>query len=43
MPLSDIWEHTLVKILGHGSTSETGIVLRLWVRHHELEEFYQLL
>ena len=30
-------------MFGHGSKSETGIVLRLWVKHYELEEFSQLL
>ena len=41
--LSDIWEYTLTEILGHDSKSETGQILRLWVKHHRIEEFYQLL
>ena len=41
--LSDIWECTLARILGHDCKSETGRVLKFWVRHHKLEEFYQLL
>ena len=41
--LSDIWEHTQTKMLGHCSKSETGEVLGLWVKHHKLEEFNQLL
>ena len=41
--LSGIWEHTLTAILRHDHKSETGEVLRLWVKHHKLEEFYQLL
>ena len=41
--LSDIWECTLTRVLRHGSKSETGIVLRLCVKHHKLEEWYQLL
>ena len=41
--LSDIWEHALTKILGYGSKSEAHTVLRLWVKHHKLEELYQLL
>ena len=41
--LSETLEHTLTKMLGHGSKSETGRVLKLWVKHHKLQEFIQLL
>ena len=41
--LSDIWEYTLTEVLGHDSKSDTGRLLRFWVKHHKLEEFYQLL
>ena len=41
--LSDIWEHTLTNILRYDSKSETGRLLRFWVKHHKLEEYYQLL
>ena len=30
-------------MLGHDSKSETGKVLRFWVDHHQLEEFFPLL
>ena len=40
---SDIWEYTLTKMLGHDSKSETGKVLRFWVKCHKLEGYYQLL
>ena len=42
LKLSDIWESTLTEMLGHDSKRETGKVLRCWVKHHKLEQFYQL-
>ena len=41
--LSGIWEHMLTNILRYDSQSETGRLLRLWVRNHKLEQFCQLL
>ena len=41
--LSDIWEHTITKILNHDPKSEMGIIMRAWVKHSKLEDFNSLL
>ena len=37
--LSDIWEHTITKVLKHDPKSELGIMIREWVRFNKLEDF----
>ena len=40
--LDAIWEHTLTEILNHDNKSDVGIMIRTWVKHHELENFSSL-
>ena len=41
--LSPIWEHTFTEILNHGNKTEIGIIMRSWVKHHNLEDMSDLL
>ena len=41
--LSDIWEHTITKILNHDPKSELGITIKEWVIFNKLEDFNSLL
>ena len=41
--LSDIWEHTITRILKHDSKSEPGIMIREWVIFNKFEDFNSLL
>ena len=41
--LSSLWEHTLTEILNHGNKTEMGIIMRLWVKHNNLEDMSDLL
>ena len=41
--LSDLWEHTTVKIFKHDPKSELGIMIRKWVIFNKLENFNSLL
>ena len=41
--LSDLWEHTITKILKHNAKSELGIMIRQWVIYNKLEDFNSLL
>ena len=41
--LSDLWEHTITKILRHDPESELGIMIRQWVIYNKLEDFNSLL
>ena len=41
--LSDVWEHTLTKILSHDPKTEVGIMMRALVQPNKLEDFNSLL
>ena len=41
--LNSIWEHTLTEILNYDNKSEVGIIIRVWVKHHKLDNFSSLL
>ena len=41
--LSDLWEHTIIKIFKHDPESELGIMIRQWVIYNKLEDFNSLL
>ena len=41
--LSNLWEHTLNKILNHDNKSEVGIIMRAWVKYNMLEDITSLL
>ena len=41
--LSDLWEHSITKILKHGPESELGIMIRQLVIYNKLEDFNSLL
>ena len=41
--LSDLWEHPITEILEHDLKSELAIMIREWIIHHKLEDFYSLL
>ena len=41
--LSDIWEHTITKILNHDPKSELEIMIREWMIFNKLEDFNSLL
>ena len=41
--LSDIWEHTLTKILTHDPKTGVGIIMRAWMKHRKLEDFNSML
>ena len=41
--LSDLWEHTITKILKHDPESELDIMIRQWVIYNKLEDFNCLL
>ena len=37
--LSDLWEHTIVKIFKHDLESELGIMFKQWIISNKLENF----
>ena len=41
--LSDVWEHTIVKIFKHDPKSELGLMINEWVIFNKLENFNSLL
>ena len=41
--LSDLWEHTIKRIVKHNAESELGIMIRQWVIHNKLEDINSLL
>ena len=41
--LNAVWEHTLTNILKHGPKTEVGIILRIWLEYHKLDDFKTLL
>ena len=41
--LSELWEHTIAKILKYDSKSQVGIMIKEWVKFNELENFNSLL
>ena len=41
--LSDLWEHTIVKISKHDSKSELGLMFKQWIIFNKLENFNSIL
>ena len=41
--LSDLWEHTIVKVFKHDSKSQLGLMLREWIKFNKLENFNSIL
>ena len=41
--LSDLWEHTIVKVFKHDSKSQLGLMLKQWIIFNKLENFNSIL
>ena len=41
--LSDLWQHTIAKILKHNLKSELGLRLKQWIKFNMLENFISIL
>ena len=41
--LSDLWEHTIVKVFKHDSKSELGLMFKQWIIFNKLENFNSIL
>ena len=41
--LSDLWEHTIVKVFKHDSKSELGLIFKQWIIFNKLENFNSIL
>ena len=41
--LSDLWEHTIVKVFKHDSKSELGLMFKQWIIFNKLETFNSIL
>ena len=41
--LSDLWEHTIAKVLKHDSKSQLGLMLKQWIIFNKLENFNSIL
>ena len=41
--LSDLWEHTIVKVFKHDSKSQMGFMLKQWIIFNKLENFNSIL
>ena len=41
--LSDLWEHTIVKVFKHDSKSQLGLMLKQWIIFNKLGNFNSIL